>query len=245
MKIGTIKGFYRSEKLARKYISERFSRSLGLFQHRAQVEIINNIVRRHCIDRLLEIACGPARLTAEIRGFKQGVAIDASYPMLKIALERIKISGKWLIINGDAFNNFFKTQFQMVYTFRFIRHFRMTERMKLYENFHSLLEDGGLLIFDAAHYEKIVPVRRIENRGQRVIYDKIFKDVVELKNELDRAGFDILELKGTINHFYLQAVVSRTAHLLNAHEAGVKLIQVLESAPAGRALEWIVICQKR
>ena len=240
-----IKSLYRNDRIASGYIDERFSKPLGRVQHKIQVESINNVIRRYQIDNILEVACGPARLTSDVKGFKRGIAIDTSDQMLEIARRRVRNPDRWRFVNADAFNLKLNSRSQLIYSFRFIRHFKITDRMKLYKTFQGLLDDQGILIFDAVHYEKIAFIRNMENSGQEKIYDKIYRDKKVLENEIYSAGYEILELKGVIRHFYVQAVISRISNKLKMDRIGIEAIYFLERIPLGRPLEWIVICRKR
>ena len=241
----TFRKHYEDNTVAHEYITERFAKPLGQVQHHTQVETINNIISFYQIDRILEVACGPARLTSYIKGFKEGVAVDTSDQMLNIARKRVSNPEKWQFINADAFYMMLNERFQLIYVFRFIRHFRLPERIKLYNKFHELLEDSGILIFDVINYEKFALIRKIENKGQKLIYDKIYQNNTSLEEELFNAGFKILRFKGLIYHFYIQAAISRISNRLKIDELGLKVISCLERFPFGRPLESIVICRKR
>lgn len=239
-----IKSFYKDEEIAGKYIDERFTRPLGRVQHQIQIEKINSIIRFYSIQSVLEIACGPARLTADIKWFNKGVAIDTSNQMIEIARQRVNDSKKWQFVIGDAFDIKLRERFQLIYTFRFLRHFRRPERIKLYREIHRLLDNKGILIFDAVHYEKIAFVRKMENSSQKIIYDKIYNRRQKLEEELKIQGYEVMELKGVIQHFYPQAIVSRISHKLRMDKIGIKAIHLMEKMPFGRPLEWIVVCRK-
>lgn len=240
-----LRAYYKDKALAREYIEERFVKPLGRAQHRIQVETINDVIRFYHIDNIAEVACGPARLTADVSGFKRGIAIDTSDQMLKIARQRVRNPDKWQFVNVDAFSLKLSGRPQLIYSFRFIRHFKTADRMKLYKTFHGLLDNRGIFIFDAVHYEKIAFVRNMESRGQKKIYDKIYLDKKALENEIYSAGYEILELKGVIRHFYTQAAISRISNKLKMDRIGIKAINFLERIPLRRPLEWIVICRKR
>ena len=240
-----LRAYYRDEALARDYIEERFVKPLGRVQHRIQVETINDVIRSYRIDDIAEVACGPARLTADVSGFKRGIAIDTSDQMLEIARRRVTNPDKWRFVNADAFNLKLNSRLELIYSFRFIRHFKAPDRIRLYKAFHGLLDNHGILIFDALHYEKIAFIRNMENREQEKIYDKIYPDKKALEKEMYLAGYEILELKGVIRHFYTQAAISRISNRLKMDRAGIKAIYFLERITLGRSLEWIVVCRKR
>jgi len=235
---------YQNDAVASAYIDERFSKPLGHVQHRYQLSIINDIIKKLNPKNVLEIACGPARLTKDIRIDSDGIAIDSSFEMLEIAMQRVGKNKHWSFVKTDIFNPGLNKTFPLIYSFRFIRHFHYSDRMKIYEVIRSLLDDRGIIVFDAVHYEKIAFINRMENRGQKKIYDKIYYRHQELETELKSAGYDILELKGIIHHFYLQAVISRLSNKLSIDKVGQKIIMILEKFPHGRPLEWVVICRK-
>jgi len=243
--IELIKSLYQDDLVASDYIDQRFSKPLGCVQHQIQIEIINNAIKNYKAEKILEVACGPARLTKDINIGSINVAIDSSQEMLRIARTSVGNDIKWEFIRTDAFDPGLRQSFQLIYSFRFIRHFKFSGRKKLYKVFDNLLGDKGIAIFDAVHYTKIAFINRMENRGQKKIYDKIYYRRQELESELKSAGYDILELKGVIHHFYLQAMISRISHKLGADKIGQKIIKMLEKIPFGRPLEWIVVCRKR
>ena len=243
--ITQLASLYQKDYIAESYVGERFSKPLGRVQHQCQVECLNGLIKQYEARYILEIACGPARLTADVKGFRRGIAIDSSEQMLEIAQQRVKNSEKWQFINGDAFSINLSDRFQLIYTFRFIRHFRLQERMELYRRFHRLLDEKAIFVFDAVHYEKTAFFRRLENRGQERIYDKVYASSRELEDEVSRAGYEILELKGVIHHFYIQAGISRISNKLRKDNIAVKVIRSLERIRLGRPLEWIVICRRR
>jgi len=243
--IELIKSLYQDDSVASGYIDERFSKPLGRVQHKIQVELINDVIRRYQIDNVLEVACGPARLTPEVEGIINGVAIDTSYQMLEIARRRMKNHGEWQFVNGDAFNLNFERNFNLVYSFRFIRHLKFIERNKIYDQIREVLTPRGLFIFDAIRYEKPMFLRKYESRGKILVYDKVYKNKTELQNELIDAGFRLVKLYPCIEHFYIQAFFSRISHILKNDRLGIQIIQFLEKIKTGHPLEWIVLCQKK
>ncbi len=100
----TIKSIYERKSVAERYVHSRFSRPLGVVQHRIQVQTVNDAIRAYKAKDILEIACGPARLTAHISGFEKGVAIDNSSEMLSLAKRKIPNNHQWHFLRADAFN---------------------------------------------------------------------------------------------------------------------------------------------
>ena len=69
-----LKLLYQEDHIIEPYIDERFSKPLGRVQHCCQVDCVNRIIEEYNVKSVLEIACGPVRLTAEIKGFEKGFA---------------------------------------------------------------------------------------------------------------------------------------------------------------------------
>jgi ubiquinone/menaquinone biosynthesis C-methylase UbiE len=240
-----IKGIYEQKSIAERYTRTRFSRPLGAVQHRIQVQTMNQAIKRYKPRSLLEIACGPARLTAEISGFEKGVAIDNSHEMLNIAKHIVPNNSQWTFLRADAFNLHLNQQFDLIYSFRFLRHFTLKDRRKIYSTVTNLLNESGLFIFDAVHYDKPTFVKYFERKGDIPIYDETYSKTDVLITELEDAGFEVLEIKRVVRHFYIQAAISRVTHVLRLNAIGEYIINLFEDLDYGRPLEWIVICTKK
>ncbi len=241
----TIKRIYDQKSVAEPYIRTRFSRPLGAVQHRIQVATVNNAIKTYKAKSILEIACGPARLTADISGFEKGLAIDNSQEMLSIAKRRIPNSHQWSFLRTDAFNLHITRKFDLIYCFRFLRHFTLHDRKRLYLNIRALLTDSGIFVFDAVHYDKPAFIKYFERKDGITIHDELYPTQEDLISELEGEGFEILELKEVVRHFYIEAVISRMTHLLRLNTLGEHMISTLENLNHGRPLEWIAICRKR
>ena len=241
---GEIKEFYEAKAVAEEYIRTRFTRPLGKVQHTRQVQYLNEVIQKRGVQDVLEIACGPARLTAEVKGFESGYAVDNSKEMLKIAEERVDSDSNWTFYKQDAFDLDLGRRFDLAYSFRFIRHFEKVERGEIYRQIRKVLKDDGLLIFDAVCYR--FPGFSVSHKtnGKPKIYDKIYRDEQELSAELEQSGFSLIEAEGCIKHFYVQAFLSRASRYLNLETQGFKAIEFLERFDTIRPAEWIVLCKK-
>jgi ubiquinone/menaquinone biosynthesis C-methylase UbiE len=240
-----LKLLYQEDHIIEPYIDERFSKPLGRVQHCCQVDCVNRIIEEYNVKNVLEIACGPARLTAEIKGFVKGFALDSSDTMLEVAKSRTSKKLAWQFVKGDAFQLNFKNKFDLVYSFRFIRHLKLEDRDKVYNQVKNVLVSKGLLIFDAIRYEKPLFLRKHESGGKILVYDKVYKNKAKLQAELKAAGFELVKLYPCIEHFYIQAFFSRISHILKNDLLGIRIIQFLEKIKTGHPLEWIVLCQKK
>jgi ubiquinone/menaquinone biosynthesis C-methylase UbiE len=74
--------------------------------------------------------------------------------MIAHARKRLQEAGRtqWTLLQQDAFDlQLSKDPFAMVVTFRFLRHFNVDDRKRLFEQIRGVLAPGGYLIFDVAN----------------------------------------------------------------------------------------------
>jgi SAM-dependent methyltransferase len=237
---------------AEQYIDQRFSSAWGSVLHARQLRAIVLAIRLHRVKQVLEIAPGPARLSCQVTGFERGCLCDINVEMLTVARQRLEQAratdhrppqeGNWQLVVGDAFNLPFNQTFDMVYTFRFIRHFESRERRIIYQQVHSLLKPGGVFIFDAVNTRVALPLRMQEDQANYPIYDELYRREALVK-EIEQHGFSILSLKPAMRHMNLQQSIQ--VYLGPRSYALARwFIHLLEFVP-GQPLEWIVVCRKR
>ena len=153
-KADAVREYYTDKEIAEKYISKRFSDPLGRLQHNLQVKIVNKWIKKINAGNVLEIACGPARLTREVKLIDRGLAIDYSDEMLNIAKKITSNSSKWKFAKMDAFKMNINEKFDLAFTFRFIRHLKQDERKKICENAKKVLNPNGTFVFDVVNIKK-------------------------------------------------------------------------------------------
>jgi len=242
-----IRAAYSGKKISAQYTEERFTTSMGAILHQHQLAFLNQVLAQHGIQSIVEIAPGPARLTAEakLRGGQTGIMIEINRNMLERArnrLETIRNRPYWSMIQGDAFHLPLQGSFDFCYTFRLIRHFTVEDRRAIYQEIRRILKPGGLLLFDAVNQEVSAPLRQMEGPETYPIYDVLFRRE-ELVAELHENGFDIATWEPVYPSFWLQRrlqiyLAPRLPKL--AHQ----LIHWLEQAPGYAPLEWMVLCKK-
>lgn len=239
-----LKKYYQKKEVASEYIEKRFSVPIYSSEHDKQVLIINSLIKKAMPEKILEIAPGPARLTKEIKS--TGIAIDNSESMLRIARKRMENSSfRWKFVKGDAFNlKFPKKSFDMVFTFRFIRHFDREDRKKIYRQVRNVLADGGYFVFEAPNRRKNRVVRRIVGEDKYNVYD-FFTEEKEIVSELESNGFEVLQMIGTSKHFFTQVLISKISDFLKIGNVGKKLIKTFDKLHGENPLEWVIICRKK
>lgn len=233
-----IRSAYADQQTADDYIDTRFTSAWGSVLHDTQVRVVNDVIRRHRVERVLEIAPGPGRLSADVSGFTQGYLCEYNASMLRVARQRLSPASRWRIVQGDAFHLPFGSgrRFDMVYSFRFVRHFEPVERAALYAQIRGALADDGLFVFDAVNERW-----RRDGADGYPIYDVLY-DKETLKQELVEHGFTPLEFVDAMRQMWLQY---RIQLLVAPRHAGLAraLIQGLEHVP-GSPLEWVIVCRR-
>jgi len=248
----TVKSLYQDENVAENYINNRFKWSWSKLLHDSQVSLLNRVIKQREIQSALELAPGPARLTTEVNGINNGLMIEASEEMVNVANRRLKennLHNIWNIRVGNAFElSDIKQKFDLVYTFRFIRHFDHSERGLLYTEISSCLDQGGILVFDVVNkptrerIDNIKSENETSNPDKLSVYDITYTED-EFHSEMENYGFDVLQMIPTIKHYFLQTWIS---HKLDRRLPMVSnaVVQFIENLPTNSPLEWIAVCKK-
>jgi ubiquinone/menaquinone biosynthesis C-methylase UbiE len=249
MQVGrsNIRQAYRDPEESRNYIETRFVEPLGAILHARQARVLKRVIASTQPERVLEIAPGPARLTTEVASLvRRGIALDGSRPMLDIARQRLRENGgdHWRLLNGDAFELPFTRAFNLVYTFRLIRHFDETDRRRLYEQIRRVLLDGGVLVFDAIN-ELVAGRHRAsapDSAGSIRYYDALLT-MDQVKGELQATGFEVVSMDGVQHHYpvlqQIQNLAAPRSRMLA--RAAMELVDRTGGEPA----EWVVTARVR
>jgi SAM-dependent methyltransferase len=234
-----IREAYRGSKTARGYIAERFESELTRLLHERQVEAVNALVTSTRPRRVLEIAPGPGRLTRNIRS--PGTLVCLEYNEGMIEHGRPACDGKTVWVRGDGFHLPFRQVFDVVYCFRFVRHFHRANREQSYAEIRRVLKPGGYFIMDAVN-ERISRPLREEHPENYPIYDKLYL-ADDLTEELSAAGLATVGLVPVQKYYRWQ---HRSQVLLGprANWANRLAIRSLERVSRAEGLEWIVTCRR-
>jgi SAM-dependent methyltransferase len=236
-----IQAYYRDPAVVRAYIERRTAQPLNGLLHRRQVGFLNDILRERRPARVLEVAPGPARLTAELDLAGHGVAIDGSAEMLEIARERL--AGRdWLVVRGDAFSLPVADQsIDLAFAIRFVRRFPEATRWKLYAEIRRTLRKGGGLVIDAQNRAVSQPHRARKGMERYPVYDALYS-LDELVDEVEAAGFRVRQIEGMIGHFGLQSKLNRLRRYGLAPVARW-LIAGLEHVPSREPSTWMLVAE--
>jgi SAM-dependent methyltransferase len=240
---------YRDAKVAKTYLQERFNFSWSRLLHQSQVAEVNRTIRRYHPERILEIAPGPARLATELRGVRRGLMIDYSEEMLALArcrLESTGLTSVWEVKHHNAFDLMsLEGQWDLLYTFRFVRHFDAKERERLYHGIYSRLKPGGLFMLDVVNRHIRSKIEGKTDRpadGALPVYDATYS-LDQLKCEMSNYGFTVVSMKPVIRHFRVQSWLSYTLDH-HAPSFSSRLVNLFEAFPSRNPLEWIALARK-
>ena len=241
-----LKKYYQDKECAERYLEKRFAFPLGRILHEKQITTINSYISSGKIQTILELACGPGRLTSdlELSVLEKGIAVDASAEMLNIAqkrLSKIDIEGKWILKQEDIFVMDLKEKFDLVYTFRFIRHLKRKDRSKIYKVVKRHLKDKGLFIFDVVNKDVSLPLRLREGEDNYPVYDKLFTRA-EFLNEMEEENFVVRRLIPVYPYYNL---LSKIQIYLGPRvpQLTYRILKYIEFNFRNKNLEWIAICQ--
>ena len=238
-----LQAFYQDRDVVDSYLRRRTAQPLNGVLHRGQVGFLNRIVAERRPRRVLEIAPGPARLTAELEYGGTGIALDASPQMLAVARERLRgRPGTWLIARADAFRLPLADHcVDLVYTTKFVRHFQRDDRARLYAEIQRVLRPGGAFVLDAQNRAVSQPHRERKGLEKYPIYDVLY-DLPELIDELRAARFRATRVDGLVRHFGIQSRLNRLRHLKLTPLARL-LVQAVEWLPGAAPSTWMVCCE--
>ena len=236
---------YRDDRVASSYVEERFRAPLGALLHQRQVAALRSVIGRSRPERVLEIAPGPARLTVDVAPMLGAppVVIDASPQMLVQARRRLAaVDHQASMVEGDAFQLPFTATFDLVYTFRLIRHFDDPDRARLYGQIARVLKPGGYLVFDAVNETVSRPLRERARPGDHQHFDALLTRESVI-SELSDEGFAVERLIG-VQHRYpllqqIQILVGPRSSVMA--RAAMEVVDRL----GGEPMEWVVVCRRK
>jgi SAM-dependent methyltransferase len=232
--------FYDDPRVVETYL-ERKAQPLGSVLHARQVAYLNRVIAELSPSRVLELAPGPARLSAELRQVPVAVGMDMSPRMLAEARRRTRARGlAWHLVRGDGFAlPFASRSFDLVFSVRFVRRFEPAPRRQLYAEIARVLRPGGHVVLDAQN--RLVAGPHREGRTGYPVYDELWRRE-ELVAELESAGFRVRHLEGIMRRFAWQWRLHRLRRFRLGGPARL-LIRALEWTSDANPSTWMVLCQ--
>jgi SAM-dependent methyltransferase len=240
-----IRDAYRDDIVVRRYVNDRFREPLGALLHARQIRALQRVIDLTQPNRILEIAPGPARLTVDLVPRHGGTIflVDASAAMLNEARRRLSEVGvRSHCVQGDVFQLPVQSTFDLVYSFRLIRHFDDNDRVRIYAEIARVLRPGGVLVLDAVNEAVSAPLRAHSDPGEHRHFDALFRRD-GLKAELSSAGFEIVSLEGAQRRY---PVLYRIQTLIAPRSSPVAraVMEAVDRLPGGQPLEWTVVCRR-
>jgi len=232
---------YKKKKLVDTYIEDRFRNPLNFVEHKRQVFFLNKAIKKKNPKLALELAPGPARVTSEIFPCK-GMSIDSSPEMVEAARKRMQRK-YWEFKVGNAFKLGYKNKFDLIFAFRFFFHFKKEDRDRLYRQAHQALTNKGLLVFEVMNARKVKLIRRVIGKEKYFVYDKLYYKNEFIK-EMEQNGFKVLSFYPVLNHFWSQALVSKSFSLSGLSSLAKSIISMLEFK-SSNPYQWVAVCQKK
>jgi SAM-dependent methyltransferase len=237
---GEIQRAYGGEWTAARYVRDRFTRPLYRLLHEKQVRAVQRVIDRARPQSALEIAPGPGRITRDVRPTGRLVCLEYNEGM--IAEGRAACGGRAQWVRGNAFElPFAAGEFELAYTFRFVRHFHLADRRRLYEGIRRVLKPDGHFVMDAVNARVSGPLRR-HRPEDYTVHDELYSPE-SLRAELADEGFEVIRLEPVQKCFGWQ---HRSQVLLGPRVDWLNrlVIRGLERLPFRDGLEWIVTCRR-
>lgn len=234
-----IQQHYSDRATAAAYVGRRFVSELHRLLHDRQVAAVQRVLDRSGAGDALEIAPGPGRVTRDVRPRGRLVCLEFNESMIEQGRPACGPAASW--VRGNGFRLPFAEAFDLVYSFRFIRHFRRADRERLYAEVRRVLRPGGWFVFDAVN-ERLSRPLRLAHPEEYPVYDKLYSPG-ELRDELTAAGFAAVALEPVQKCLKLQSwsqvfLGPRCGPLNRA------VIRTLERLPRRDGLEWVVTCRR-
>lgn len=186
-----IREYYSRTETAGNYHKDRFVQyplnCIDFLERKAVCAMIRDKMGSKQAD-LLDIAPGDGRIVQETLNFGHCTAADASAAMLDVLQRRFAGNDRLHVIQADYFEDTIEEKYDVVTTFRYIRHFGYADRKVLYRKIRSNLKENGMLIFDVPNIVFEMKQRTITGWENYNIYD-MFWTKEDMVRELDENGF--------------------------------------------------------
>lgn len=200
----SIKNYYLEQAEALAYRNKRFDSfpmNLCNIQEKQVLDLVisneRSIIKERKLE-ILDIAAGEGRISEVLINYGNVTVLENSVSMLKVLLERINGQETLTLINGDFLHlnlDNYNQKFDVITSFRFVRHFEYRERQSIYKKINELLSAQGIFLFDVPNKAAEIKLRDKLNWSNFNIYD-VFWTKNSIAEELQLNGFKLAKLIG-------------------------------------------------
>ncbi len=184
---------YRQTEKVETYEHRRYGNIRRSLPHFMDCDAIQSYIRRYCSTqqlKALDLACGTGRLTRTLATRDLTiVSSDYSETMLAEAVTNAREVGAIIRpLRADGFRLPIRSDsLDVVFTIRFLRHFKAPDRSALYAEIRRVLKPDGIVVFDVINVDVDVDV------GRRQVWDEPYTRN-QIRDELTVHGFHLEEL---------------------------------------------------
>ncbi len=197
-----MKKYYQNSEIAENYTVHRFKKYPQNCFDMMERETINLIISDYYNNsndlQLLDIACGNGRIVQELIKFGSCKAVDSSEAMLEQVATNLQPTCNQLPTGcnqlATSVCDFILEKcdgnFDVITSFRYIRHFEYKTRKLLYKKIRECLDENGIFVFDVPNRTFELKLKTMNGWGNYNIYDVFFtkEDIIR---ELQNNGFEV------------------------------------------------------
>ncbi len=188
-----IKAYYSQFEIAENYNNDRFMQfpenCIDLLERTSIGVMIQDRFKGAEIN-ILDIAPGDGRIMQEDLKYGKCLGVDSSEAMLRLMKKRFQDNKNLQTKTADYFEDTVEGEFDVITTFRYIRHFEYYQRKILYRKIRENMTARGMFIFDVPNIKFEMPVRNRNGWDKYNIYD-FFTTKEEMTAELENNGFKV------------------------------------------------------
>lgn len=191
-----IKSYYEAQSIVENYEETRFETYPMSVVNELERIAVDEMLKFYLKGRpettqILDIASGTGRILEKLLDKGCCTVIDNSQEMLKVIMNKFGDCKKLNLIKDDFLEASIHNKFDVITSFRYIRHFGNDERKVIFNKIASLLNPNGLLIFDVPNLKAEVALRNAIGWQHFNIYD-VFWTKESIQAELESYGFEVV-----------------------------------------------------
>ena len=207
-----IKKYYESQSIVSNYESARFAEyPMNVVNELEQIAVDEILkIEKGKVKQdtqILDISTGTGRILEKLVDKGQCTVIDNSSEMLKVIIDKFGETSKLNLVKGDFLEVKVNGTFDIITSFRYIRHFEHKERNIILNKIKTLLNENGLLIFDVPNLKTEVALRDSIGWEHFNIYD-VFWTKETLESELKAYGLEIVHMV-PIDGYYFEKLPNK------------------------------------